>query len=332
VRVLVGGWFSFKSGSATAGDLLARDLACEWLDTAGYPYDIAVAPPFRDGIPWNEVDPGAYSHAIFVCGPFQKGPLEARFLGKFANCFVIGLDLTMIPPLEAWNPFDFLIERDSSAAANPDIVFLAKRPAAPVVGVCRVESYPGAIDAVAHAAIDRLLSSREAAAVEIDTRLDRNSTGLRTPSEIESLFARVDVVLTTRLHGMVLSLKNGVPPLAIDPEAGGAKIRRQAETIGWPLVFTADSVTDGELQAAFDYCLTGEARELARECGRRAAMRVEGIRDALIRAIRESEGAPRKHNERVAFAAGFAPSAKESAGYAARLKSRIRQLARRRAR
>ena len=49
---------------------------------------------------------------------------------------------------------------------------------------------------------------------------------LRTAEEVESLIARMDVVLTTRLHGLVLALKHGVPVVAIDPIAGGAKLRR----------------------------------------------------------------------------------------------------------
>ena len=70
--------------------------------------------------------------------------------------------------------------------------------------------------------------------VKIDTRLDTNQTGLRTPAEVESVIRKMDVVMTTRLHGLVLAIKNGVPVIAIDPVAGGAKIKRQAESIDWP--------------------------------------------------------------------------------------------------
>ena len=121
--------------------------------------------------------------------------------------------------------------------------------------------------------------------VPIDTRLDINSTGLRTPAEVESLIARMDVVLTTRLHGMVLALKNGVPAIAIDPIAGGAKICRQAETIGWRLVFTVDALTDQALQEAFDYGLTEAARAKARECCNRATKAAQHARDEFMAAL-----------------------------------------------
>jgi polysaccharide pyruvyl transferase WcaK-like protein len=100
-----------------------------------------------------------------------------------------------------------------------------------------------------------------------------NATGLRNPAEVESLIARMDVVLTTRLHGTVLALKNGVRAIAIDPIAGGAKIQRQTATIGWPLCINADSLTE-------------EARALARKCAENAQRRVKEIHKAFIAAIR----------------------------------------------
>ena len=305
MRTLVAGWFSFANGHATAGDLLACDVVCEWLKRAGYTFDVALAPPFRGGVDLHRADPAGYSHAVFVCGPFEKKELEAQFLGRFANCIVFGVDLTMHVPLDAWNPFDFLIERDSSAAAHPDITFLSAQRRVPVVGLCLVEPYEGSIASVANAAFDRLIASREMAVVQIDTRLDVNTTGLRSPAEVESLLARMDVVLTTRLHGTVLALKNGVPVVAIDPEAGGAKIKRQAQTIGWPAAFAADAVSDESLQEAFEYCLTGQARAAARECCDRAASMVEKMRLEFIAALDHSDQLVRKQGERAAFAASY---------------------------
>lgn len=288
MKTLVVGWFSFKEGHATAGDLLAGELVCDWLDRFSCPYNIAVDPPFGGGINWRLTNPKDYSHVVFVCGPFQQGELEAQFFTHFTGCHIMGLDLTMLVPLDQWNPFDFLIERDSSVSAHPDITFLSPRKLVPIVGICLVEPYETGLTEVANAAIHRLISSREISIVEIDTRLDTNITGLRTPAEIESLLARMDVVITTRLHGTVLALKNGVPTISIDPEAGGAKIVRQAETIGWPVVFVGDSLTDAELQKAFDYCLTEEAKEKVKECCERATRMVEEIGDEFIKELERS--------------------------------------------
>ena len=80
MKTLVAGWFSFELMGATAGDLMTRDLACEWLTRAGRPYDIAVAPPFTGGVDWREVDPAGYSDVVFVCGPLGNGPPVDAFL------------------------------------------------------------------------------------------------------------------------------------------------------------------------------------------------------------------------------------------------------------
>ncbi|MEH1965221.1 polysaccharide pyruvyl transferase family protein [Nostoc sp.] len=289
MKTLVAGWFSFEEGHATAGDLLAAELACDWLESAGISYDIAVDPPFTGGINWRLTDPKNYSQIVFVCGPFlAKGTLETEFLTHFAGCRLIGLDLTMLESLDKSNPFDVLLERDSSVRVNPDITFISPRKLVPVVGVCLVEPYEQGLTDITNTAIHRFLASREVAVVKIDTRLDTNTTGLRTPAEVESLLARMDLVITTRLHGTVLSLKNGVPTISIDPEAGGAKIKRQAEKIGWSVMFTVDELTDEKLQKAFDYCLTQEARTKAKECCDRSQKMLEEVRDEFIRASVDS--------------------------------------------
>jgi hypothetical protein len=303
MKTLVVGWFSFEQGHATAGDLLARDVACQWLQQAGHAYDVAVTPPFHDGVDWQSVEPEDYSQVVFVCGPFERGELETEFLERFGRHRLIGLNLSMQLPLDEWNPFDFLIERDSSVDAHPDMVFLSSHPHVPVVGMCLVEPYPEALVEVANTAIRRLLASKEMSIVEIDTRLDSNETGLRSPAEIESLIARMDVVVTTRLHGMVLALKNSVPVVAIDPMAGGAKIRRQAEVIGWPVIFDVDALTDEALQEALSYCLTGTARVKARECCNRAISMVEQMRGEFISTLTHPNELEKTYLARIAAAA-----------------------------
>jgi hypothetical protein len=287
VKTLVAGWFSFEDMGATAGDLYCRDLACRWLEQAGRAYDVALAPPFRGGVDWHSVDPRSYTQVLFVCGPFGNGPPVTEFLERFAGRRLIGLSLSMLEPLETWNPFDLLLERDSSRTSRPDISFLADTPNVPVVGLVLIDAQPeyGANDSrsKANQAIQRLIDSSEMSVVRIDTRLDTNLWGLRTPAEIESLIARTDLVITTRMHGMVLALKNGVPAVVIDSVVGGAKIDRQGKTIGWPLVFTVDSLTDDALRKAFEHCLTPQARAEARACAEKARTSVEEVRDRFIR-------------------------------------------------
>lgn len=294
MKCLVAGWFSFEQMGASAGDLLARDLACEWLERAGFSYDVALAPPFRGGVDWRLADPNTYSHVLFVCGPFGNGEPITGFLSHFSGSCVVGLNVTMLESLGIWNPFDVLFERDSSVTSRPDIAFLSPPSRVPVVGIVLIDMQPEYkkkdLRLTANEAIEKLVASREMATVPIDTRLDINRTSLRSPAEVESLIAAMDIVLTTRLHGLVLALKNGVPAIAIDSVSGGAKIKRQAESIGWPIVFIIDSVTDEALREAFDYCLTEDARKKAKECKDKAALTIRKTRDEFIDAMVHSVG------------------------------------------
>jgi glycosyltransferase involved in cell wall biosynthesis len=255
-------------------------VVCSWLERAAVPYDVAMVEPVGPGLDWRNADPAHYSHVVYVCGPFLRGELETSFFSRFAGCRLIGVDLTMLESLSVFNPFDHLLERDSDRTVRPDIAFAATEPHVPVIGVCLVEDYAGPRVRVADAnrLIERFLSTRDVAVVRIDTRLDQNSTGLRTPSQVETLLARMDAVITTRLHGMVLSLKNGVPVVAIDPEEGGAKIVRQAECLQWPWTMPVEAVTEAKLQAALDHCLTPAARIQASDCRERALTAIEAIR------------------------------------------------------
>lgn len=291
MKTLVAGWFSFEGMGATAGDLLARDLACEWLREAGRSVEIAHAPPFSGGVDWRSVDPDRYQEVVFVCGPFGNGPPLDRFLERFRAARLIGLDVSLLEPIEAWDPFELLWERDSSRASRPDISFAAPRTEVPVVAVVLVHpqrEYEGGMHEEVGRAIGRLREAREMAVIEIDTRLDENSTGLSTPGEVEAMITSTDVVITTRLHGLVMALRNSIPALVIDPIAGGAKVRRQADVLGWQVVFNADEMSDAILERALDRCLTEKMRTEATRCRDRAREQVAAVREELVATLRKA--------------------------------------------
>src|SRR5215471_11964656 len=85
-KILVAGWFSFKEMGASAGDLMARDVVCEWLSAAGRDHDVALAQPFIGGVDWTKIDPQQYSTVVFVCGPFGNGWPVTDLLQRFSLC------------------------------------------------------------------------------------------------------------------------------------------------------------------------------------------------------------------------------------------------------
>ena len=113
MTVLVTGWFSFEVGHTTAGDLLAKDIVCTWLQEAGVPFEVATAPPFTGDLEWSAADPKRYTRVVFVCGPFRPGWPLTEFLNHFANCPLVGVNVSMLEPTNRWNPFYALLARDS---------------------------------------------------------------------------------------------------------------------------------------------------------------------------------------------------------------------------
>jgi len=288
MRVLIAGWFSFDDMGATAGDMIARDLAYQWLQEVNIPADIADSPkfPYPGGINWRLADPNQYTDILFVCGPFGNGWPVTDLLSHFNNCRLLGLNLSLMESLDAWNPFTLLIERDSSRKNNPDITLYAAPPSVPVAGIIlshKQKEYGNkALHETANAAIDQLLAKVEVARVPIDTSLLDNAGGLRSSGEVESLIAKMDLVITTRLHGTALAIKNGIPVIAIDPIAGGAKITAQVETLNWPVLFNAGSLDENKLLDAFNYCLTRSARLTARECAATAIKKIENLKESFL--------------------------------------------------
>lgn len=292
MRVLVTGWFSFEPMGATAGDVQARDLACSWLAEAGIACDVANAPVFGEGVDWRSAEPAHYSHLLFVCGPFGRREPLPELVARFSGSRLVALDVSLVTPPEEWDPFDALLERDSAAAARPDMAFAAAPEGVPVVGVVLVpkqREYGGrAMHEEAEAMVERLTRSAGVVSVAIDTALTNDPMSherIRSAGEAESVIARMDAVVTTRLHGLVLALKSGVPAVALDPVAGGAKVLRQAETLGWPYAFAADEVDDADLRTALAACLGEEARRTSRECARRAKLEIEELRGELLHAL-----------------------------------------------
>jgi hypothetical protein len=278
-NALLVGWFSLPFGGATAGDLAALGVVRRWLDEAGWTYDVALGEPLEGGIDWRSAPPDAYSHVIHVCGPVGRELEVTQILERFRGSTLVAVNVSLIGDPDG---FASVIER----AGRPDVSFLAEPGRVPVVGVCLVHpqaEYPGGRHAEVGAAVGAMLRERECAGVPIDTQLDLNAGGLRTAAEVESLIARMDAVVTTRLHGLVFALRAGVPALAVDPIGGGAKVADQTRTLDWPALVLPDQLDRlGEL---LDWCLSDEARTRALDTADKARAEAERVRADMLVAL-----------------------------------------------
>ncbi|MFG2089639.1 MULTISPECIES: polysaccharide pyruvyl transferase family protein [unclassified Spirillospora] len=280
MRVLVTGWPSFLHGEATAGDVLAMEAVRGALAGRGVPCDLAWSPVFRPGgLDLGRADPGRYTHLVFACGPLHGRQIE-ELHRRYESCTRVAVGVSVIDPDDpAVTGFDAVLARDTpSAAPRRDLAALPATPPVPVAGVVLA---PGQAEYGTRRRHDRIereltewLAARECARLPLDTRLDPRDWRLcTTAAELESALRRLDLVVTTRLHGLVLALKNGVPALAVDPVGGGAKVTAQARAWSWPAVVTVperagrgreDPERDGplldprELDGWWEWCLSPE--------------------------------------------------------------------------
>ncbi|QOV43737.1 polysaccharide pyruvyl transferase family protein [Streptomyces chromofuscus] len=263
-RILLVGWFSFRDGEATAGDVLALRRVEDVLRRAGLAYDVAWSPGFRPGALHLEgVRAEAYSHLVFVCGPVH-GPQVEELHRRFAHCVRIAVGTSVVDPADpAAAGFHEVLARDAPGA-EPRVDLSARAPAVParpVVGVILTHGqheYGGRRrHAEVAATVTRWLAGKDCARLELETRLDIHDWRLSTtPAQLSSVLDRLDLVVTDRLHGLVLALRAGTPALAVDPVTGGAKVTAQARACGWPALIPAERLDVEGLERWWEWCLT----------------------------------------------------------------------------
>ncbi len=293
-RILLTGWFTFRDGEATAGDVLALHRVEDVLRRTGLVYDVAWSPGFRPGaLHLEQVVPERYGQLVFVCGPLH-GPQIERLHRRFAHCLRIAVGTSVIDPdAAAVTGFHHVIARDAPGA-RPGLDLAARAPALParpVVGVVLTHGQHEYAGARRHDLVARELTAwlhgKDCARLELETRLDTRDWRLcATPAQLESVLARLDLVVTDRLHGMVLALRAGTPALAVDPVAGGAKVSAQARACDWPALVPAERLEVSELERWWRWCLTSGRVAARQVCEEFAAGTARDGADELLRALR----------------------------------------------
>ncbi|WP_258349075.1 polysaccharide pyruvyl transferase family protein [Saccharopolyspora gregorii] len=287
MRVLVLGWASFLHGEATAGDVAAAEAVAGAAASAGFRCDVAWSPGFRPGeLTVPEAARRDYDVVVFACGPLHGAQVrEVHRLFPRARRIAVGASvLDWSDP--AVTGFHRVLPRDAPGSAPAvDLAAEVGRAEVPVAGIVLAGGQPEYGGRGRHEDVHRVLRSWVAgvacAPVELDTRLDPGSWHhCGTPERFAALVARTDVVVTTRLHGLVFALGAGVPALAVDPVRGGGKVAAQATAWGWPAVAAAEEVLAGSgvLDARWAWCTSARG-------ARRAGELATGARRAGITAV-----------------------------------------------
>jgi hypothetical protein len=294
VTVLVVGWFSFTHGEATAGDVLSMEAVQACLASAGIRHDVAWSTVMcpSGGLLLDDALPDRYTHLVFVCGPAHGQPV-CDLHERFARCRRIAVGVSVVDAADpAVTGFHEVLARDApDGRARPDLAGGPVMPSVPVVGVVLAHAQPEYGVRQRHGDVTGVLSSwlraRDFARVPLDSRLDpRDWRMSATPAQLESVLRRLDVVVTTRLHGMVLALKNGVPALAVDPVAGGGKVTAQARAWRWPAMVPADDLHPRDLDRHLAWCLSGPGRLAACQAASPARESTGAMTRALLSLLR----------------------------------------------
>jgi hypothetical protein len=264
MRVLVAGWFSFAEFIATVGDELGADVVVGWLRELGIDHDVAWAPYLQRGPNWRDVDPADYTHLVFVSGPLFDLPELRQLSEAFAGAQRWAVNVSVVS--DAGRAlFDRVWERDAPGLSRPDLAGGTTTPDVPVLAVAfappQEEYGPRSQADRVRGVLEDWLRSRAMAWFELDMDLYEKPYD-RFPSQVEALVRRADVVVSMRLHGLVLGLAHGVPVIACDGVVGGAKVSAQAAALGWPLTLTAGEIDAHALDAALEHALSGTLDEL----------------------------------------------------------------------
>jgi hypothetical protein len=266
MRVLLTGWASFLHGEATAGDVLSLRAAGTALAEAGIDHHVAWSPAFRPGtLHLPDAPPEDYTHVVFACGPVH-GPQVRALHERYAACHRIAVGVSVPDPADpAVTGFHRILPRDDGETATPDLSLGAAAAATRVVGVVLAPHQPeyGAAGrhGDVHDALTGWLAGVDCARVPLDSRLAHEDwERCATPDQFVAALSRMDAVVTTRLHGLVLGLKAGVPVLAVDPVAGGGKVTAQGAALDWPVFAAEDSRDTALLDERLAWCLSPEGR------------------------------------------------------------------------
>lgn len=302
MRILLSGWPSFLHGEATAGDVLSMDRVHQELVDAGLPVEVAWSPVFRPGaLGLDDADPVRYTHLVFVCGPAHGRQVEWLH-SRFARCHRIAVGVTVIDPADpAVTGFHRVLARDGQGSEplhdRRDLSSSAPPGQVPVVGVILA---PGQHEYgqrrrhdLVHERLATWLAEQDCARIPVDTRLDpRSWCHAATPTQLDSLLGRLDAVLTTRLHGLVLPLRLGVPVIAVDPVEGGGKVSAQARAWSWPALVTAEGLLRGnaELRQWWRWCLSEHGKTTATQRAASAQGHKEELVSMLMHTLATSVG------------------------------------------
>jgi len=254
-------WWGSIPGGVTVGDLMAVNNLSAALRSRGCDHSILSHPQFAaEGHLQCRTLPLLTSEVrtlVFVCGPLVGCPRLMALFKLFPNARKLAVGVSVLRGESTINSLvSGFVARDGMNPSFFDLALDDVRPACPPspgrslrVGLCfrgRQKEYGRANCKAgrAEAVLKRVAATITSRPVRISTELVQNS-----PSGLRSQLDEVDLVLTTRLHGSLLTLGHGKPVIAIDQIEGGAKVLPVLQRIHWPYVLPVEKASEDRVQS-----------------------------------------------------------------------------------
>ncbi|MCJ7716357.1 MAG: polysaccharide pyruvyl transferase family protein [Anaerolineales bacterium] len=288
-RAIIVGHFSFPGSRGTFGDIEALEIVCDWLAESNIEFDVASnIEDGVDGVDISRIDESKYGIFIFVCGPwYPDGRIQSTLINKFNHCVKIGVNLTTFE--EGLAGFDHLLSRDNFHERQADIAFAKVVKKIPVIGIILVDRQKKYGIKQRHLyirnVITEYLKRGDIAPIWLDTNATLNIMNIWNKNQYESIVSRTDLVVTNRLHGVVLSLKNSVPVIAIDPVVGGGKVTAQVKALEWPILISAEEFSEGKLHQTITYCLRNNLQEALIKSQQQALLSIEETKNKFLHIV-----------------------------------------------
>lgn len=292
-KIIITGWFSHNT--ATFGDTQAMELVTKWLRDNNFDYTISASENSRvKGTPLDKINFEDYDTLIYVCGPWFGRGIQFKLLGSnFAKhkdrIRKIGVDVSV---MHDDHGFDMLLPRDYfNNIKNPDLVFgVENSDSVPVVGFFMVHDQGEYGELQRHELVRQRVSEffkqTNCHVIELCTHDTYDERGIfNNVQELESLLRKCDYVITTRMHGLVYSLKNNIPALAIDCVAGGAKVTAQAEAVGWPVIINGDGITVEDIETGVKAAI--DNKDKIKQLNKTAVKKISEIEKQLIKYLNQ---------------------------------------------
>lgn len=283
--VYIASWGSIAQRHMTTGDQAARDVVVAALESSGVECRVVTeqSPPPADAL------------KIWVSGPVDLSYAPQRaVLGDGSGWLLAGT--TLITDRLAPTLCDTSTARDGPGVpTRGDLAALAPREtgggfAAVMLRGAQPEYRHRAdqADAIAQA-VQHTLDKLGLWSLPIGTHQPAALTSGQMLTGIEKVLSAATVVITSRLHGVIFSLRAGRVPVVIDEVDGHGKITDLATAFGLPVYLDSPRCSVGEITEAIARvadCTDADASRILESISRSAQANL----DAIVKAVSTGRG------------------------------------------